>query len=356
MALPEHISGVGTETNPFILTCWKDLYYIKDCETNGAFWKFVDNYSEDLGVTYPSGMVPEVELIFSGYGFLHGTIDFNNVMFKNGRFEGFAVYGSASSDESHLILKNMKFINFADTGNDTVSHKYRKGFIHSYQSSTYYALIDIYDSVLEIEGLSPESILFNTPYTDEAYWDERYYDEMCFHVYNSNIVLKGYEALAGNQVYFHDCIVNYDSVKLSRAMTVYGVQDKETWTTPETKIAVEQLYITTESAAYDRALGICIFYDSLITGKIVSNVPDAKSAFYHRLIRSIVDVECDTLYSPQASTPVVVNTDKCPIISYMGSYYDEDDYIRDAVGVTSEQLVDVEYLSGLGYSASRKGE
>lgn len=350
MALPEHITGTGTQEDPYILTCWNDLYYITECETNGNFWKFVDGYSEDLTITYPYGNVPEVMLTFNGSRerHLYGTIDFNKAQFINGRFDGFALAGTYNStDTDILILKNMRFVNFADTGNPTASGYDRHGFMHIY-GYDYDSSTSIIDSEIELNGLDKRySIFLNHPYTDSDYWDERTYYGRNFHVYNSNILLKGYEGLAGGAVTFHDCILTYDSVTLSRAMNVYKSDGSGT-----ERITIEQLITTTYYEAYDRALAICTFYDCLIAGKIISEVEDAKSAFIHKVERSIIDLECDTMFLCEARAPVLVNSDRCPTIQYMDSYYYS--YAEEAEGATSEQLIDINFLQEAGYATVKK--
>ena len=162
MALPGHITGAGTQEDPYILTCWNDLYHITECETNGNFWKFVDGYSEDLTITYPYGNVPEVMLTFNGSRerHLYGTIDFNKAQFINGRFDGFALAGTSNStDTDILILKNMRFINFADTGNPTGSTYDQCGFMHIY-GYNYDSSMSIMDSEIEVNGLDKKYSIF----------------------------------------------------------------------------------------------------------------------------------------------------------------------------------------------------
>lgn len=291
--------GTGTQTDPYILTCWNDLYLVTNHRT--AYFRFVDNYFEDLSVTYPSGNVPEVPLFYYGDDLYTAAteIDFNGATFVNGRFDGFKIasklFNSWLSDIT-MTIKNLNIKNIQDTGQ-------KGGFLHCTKigdtTETVYTPVTILGCDLEIEGETPDSaFLYRNIQT--SVWTGS------FEIRESRLTLKGYETLSAT-LRIYDSIINYNNVIFSKTTTIvyYDMENNlhtETLATHMPPKATEDTYDADTYISFS-------VRNVLFTGSLRSSgAPTAH--FINPQDNVIWDVKCDKVIIGSANAAIAINTDK----------------------------------------------
>lgn len=291
--------GTGDQTNPYILTCWNDLYSITWYRT--SYFKFVDNYFEDLSITYPSGNVPEVPLFYSGDDLYTAAaeIDFNGATFINGRFDGFKIASLFTSNwlsDITMTIKNLNIKNMQDTGQ-------KGGFLHCTRigdtPETVYTPVTILGCDLEIEGETSDST-FLYRNAQSSRWTGS------FEIRESRITLKGYETLSAT-LRIYDSIINYNNVIFSKTTNIIyydaeNNQHNETFATHMPPKAVEDTYDNDTYISFS-------VRNALFTGSLRSS--GAPTAHYITPQDNVIwDVKCDKVIIGSANAAIAINTDK----------------------------------------------
>lgn len=345
MALPSHIVGEGTPESPYILTCWKDLYSISSSGLNLKYYKFVDNYVEDLSETYPDGYVPRVHLTTNTSSTTEQTtnaseIDFNNAVFSNGRFDGFRVASCRSSDKinnANTVLKKITLLNIVDTGNyDGIIHN-----DHSAANSEWLTPITLDQCYLEIEGSSQYSGLLNrayiTRYTGYSY------------IKRSNIILKGSEII-GASWNITDTVINFKDVILSNTIKVdlYNTSGGSTVHTYAGMWPEKRALITQKG---DEVLAPYV-KDVVIFGSVRTDTSLPTALMFNCKSNVILDIECDQLILYAAQLAVAYNKEKTelPSSKVNGKYVVNSEFtVENVSALTLDEIKDTTKLYEAGF-------
>lgn len=343
MALPGHITGAGTQENPYMLTCWNDLYEIKNEGSSRKYYKFIDGVQENLDNLYPLGNIPEVVLAPDGNNVntYASEIDFNGATFFNGRFNGFRLAACTSSDDKDLastVLKNLNLINVGDTG---LYH----GLFHycsMVEPREYMCPITLDGCRLVIEGLSTNSGFlqrgFITMYTGFSY------------IKRCNITLKGTEILGASWNIF-DSILFFDDVLLDKSADVKHYQSPGSFTTTGfalmRPVASNTLTFTGTNVLAPH-LNDCTVY-----GKVRTTLDLPTALIFAPQDRVIFDIECDNLLLYRSETAVAYNSDKTaqPVVSASGKdiIYESEYTIANLHPLTSDEIQDLNKLYEIGF-------
>lgn len=285
--------GSGTTTDPYILTCWKDLYLISSYRNN--YFKFIDNYFEDLSETYTSGEVPEVNLVNVNYGVTAASeIDFNGATFINGRLNGFKIKTFTSGDISSITinLKNLNMFNCIDTGT-------HGGFIHGSEpydtDSTVYMVLSLHRCNLEIEGENRKSILIHKNKRHLASAPGLSMD-CC------KITLKGMETL-GESIIMNDCIINYDNVLLDSTTQMNYTSDGSV----HSKTVAAPIFPDNNITLSGNKVNVPFVKNSIFTGSVRTNGDAETALFFYAYDNVIIDVKCDNIVFRNANAAIAVS-------------------------------------------------
>lgn len=339
--------GSGTQTDPFILTSWKDLYEIKNQALN-SYYKFAEGVSENLDNLYPDGNVPEVIIGETSNRYV-SEIDFNGATFVNGRFAGFNLTAyktptSVDTVSTRTVIKNLNLINVGDTN----------GIFHyDYMTDPYEYLcpITLDGCRLVVEGLSTNAGFLQrgivTQYTGGS------------EINRCNITLKGTE-IFGASWSISDSIIFFDDVLLDKSCNVYTYNpgtDNSSAKTYATMCPVKKDYYDWSG---DHVLSPFLT-DCTVYGKVrtASGVPTA--LIFSPGDRVIFDIECDNLLFYRSVTAVAYNVDKTAE-PYISNYRDDKIIVDGAYSLTnlypltSDEIKDANKLYEIGFPVKKSTE
>lgn len=337
--------GTGTQTDPYILTCWNDLYEIFNLPN--SYYKFAEGVSENLDNLYPDGNVPEVILGQSANRYV-SEIDFNGATFTNGRFAGFNLTAyktptSVDTGTTRTVIKNLNLINVGDTNG--IFH-----YDHMTDPHEYLCPITLDGCRLVVEGLSTNAGFLQrgivTQYTGAS------------EIKRCNITLKGTEML-GASWSISDSIIFFDDVLLDKSCNIdtFDSEDSSSVKTYATMCPVKKDYdVWSGDHVLSPFLTDCTIYGKVRTA---SGVPTA--LVFSPGDRVIFDIECDNLLFYRSITAVAYNVDKTtePFISTLydnkiisGGAYS----LTNLYSLTSDEIKDTNKLYEIGFPVKKSIE
>jgi hypothetical protein len=345
--------GTGTQTDPYILTSWKDLYEIENRPLN-SYYKFKEGVSENLDNLYPDGKVPEVILGDYSNRYIN-EIDFNGATFTNGRFDGFSLTCYSASthvniEDARTFIKNLNLINVGDTGA-------KNGIFHyKYMTDTleYLCPITIDGCRLVIEGLSSSSGLLQrgmiTRYTGYSI------------IKRCNITLKGTE-IFGASWDISDSIIFFDDVLLNKSCDIYTYDHNDQYSdssTAKTYATMCPVIKNQDSWTGGNVLSPALA-DCTVYGKVRTSLGIPTALIFSPSDRVIFDIECDNLLFYRSTTAVAYNVDKTakPYISIDRGdkiIQDGDFSLKNLYPLTSDEIKDANKLYEIGFPVKKSTE
>lgn len=290
-------NGSGSSSDPYILNCWNDLYEIENYRN--AYFRFVDNYVEDLSKTYPNGNVPRVNLVYTGRsGYTAcSALDFNGATFMNGRISGFRVEVKTTTSwlsDITMTIQNLNMRNCIDVGDGLF---YARTYFN--QSTTTYAPITFLNCDIEIIGETMTSAFFRK----DTYG---YADPGGATIRECRIILGGTETL-GACFHVEDSIIDFNDVLLP-----YSVPFK--YTDPGVGDYVETFAMPiapgdspdASTGYYENPHLIDIqIKNSVIKGSVRTNDDCPTALILWGYDNVIVDVKCDWIFLRHLNSSII---------------------------------------------------